>query len=186
VGEANAALGWRQVFSLDGVLVIRGEAVCEKERISTLTDKPPPTAIFDLALCVGTVYHDRAMVAHTEPVNSWGHKPCGEFALRSLPVSRWGGGAPRPPGNRRGRPEVQTLLFSASDSAYGGRYLSAGLAERNAHNEPSPSQAAASSAFALPLAPSDEGSHCGGASCLVREVLTSLSRLNDALGTAST
>lgn len=125
------------------------------------------------------------MVAHTEPVKSWGHKPCGEFALRLPPVSRWGSGAPRPPGTRRGKPEVQTLLNSASDSAYGDRYLFAGLAERNAHNELLPSQAAAPFASPFSLAPSHEGNHRSRAGSLVREVFTPLARLNGDLGKAS-
>lgn len=125
------------------------------------------------------------MVAHTEPVRSWGEKPCGEIVFPTTTCVSAGGGAPRPPGTGRGKPEVQTLRNSALNSAYGGRQFVAGLADRRAINEPSSSHAAAptaSSSFAL--APSDEGCHRDRAGCFFREVSSSHGLVGD-LGTAA-
>lgn len=123
------------------------------------------------------------MVAHTEPVRSWGQKPCGKFAFPTTTcVSAGGGAAPRPPGTGRGNPEVQTLRNSALELAYGRRQLLAGVADRRATNEQVPSHAAASTAGPFALAPSSEGDHRGRASGIVRDFF--LSRMNDDLGTA--
>jgi len=124
------------------------------------------------------------MVAHTEPVKSWGHKPCGKFASRLTPVSRAGGGAPRPPGTGRGNPEVKTLLYSASDSATGGRRTSAGLAERNTQNEQLSSQAAAPLRPPISLSSSYEGGDHGRARNLLGGTIVSLVGLGGDLGTA--
>jgi len=51
------------------------------------------------------------MVAHTEPVITWGFEPCGRnFLPITTCVSGWGGAVPRPTGIVRGRSEVQTSL----------------------------------------------------------------------------
>jgi hypothetical protein len=125
------------------------------------------------------------MVAHTEPVLSWGQKPCGEFALRLLPVSRWGAARRARPGPGAADPRYKRS-FSVHPTVPTGAGDVAGLAERNAHNEPSPSQAAAPFTFALSVASSDEVDHRGGADCIVCEVLLSLMRLTGDLGTALT
>lgn len=123
------------------------------------------------------------MVAHTEPVRSWGPKPCGEIVSSTTTcVSAGGGAAPRPPGTGRGKPEVQTLRNSALEQAYGGRHFFAGVAERRATNEQIPSHAAASAAGTVSMAPSFEGDYRGGSGGGLRETL--FSRLNDDLGTA--
>lgn len=123
------------------------------------------------------------MVAQTEPVRSWGHKPCGGiFSPTTTCVSAGGGVAPRPPGTGRGKPEVQTLRNSALELAYGRRHLSAGVAERRATHEQVPSHEAASIAGTFALAPSYEGDYRGGSGGSLREALPS--RLNDDLGTA--
>ena len=121
------------------------------------------------------------MVAHTEPVRSWGHKPCGEIRSPTTTCVSGGGGAPRPPGTGRGEPEVQTLRNSALEQAYGRRHLCAGEAERRATNEQTPTHAAASHPGTFALAPSYEGDHRGGSGTGLREAF--FSRLNDDLGT---
>jgi len=125
------------------------------------------------------------MVAHTEPVRSWGRKPCGEIASPTTTcVSAAGSGAPRPPGTGRGKPEVQTLRNSALNSAYGGRQFVAGLAERRATNEPSSSHAAAPAAFSFALASSHEGDHRDWTGGVISEVFSSSGVTGD-LGTAA-
>lgn len=88
-------------------------------------------------------YEGFAMVAHTEPVKSWGDEPCGRKYLPTTTcVSAGGGFAPRPPGYGRGKPEVKTLLNSAPDCAYGAGEMPA--ASSGATNEQISSPAAAS------------------------------------------
>jgi hypothetical protein len=122
------------------------------------------------------------MVAHTEPVRSWGHKPCGEICSPTTTCVSAGGGPPRPPGTGRGKPEVKPLHNSALNSAYGGRQIVAGLADRRATNEPSSSQAAAPAARPIALAPSVEGDHCDWSGGILREAF--FSRLIGDLGIA--
>ena len=122
------------------------------------------------------------MVAHTEPVRSWGHKPCGEIRSPTTTCVSGGGGAPRPPGTGRGKPEVQTLRNSALKQANGRRQFVAGEAERRATNEHRPSHAAASTAGTFTLASSLEDGHRCWSGGDLREPF--FSRLNDDLGTA--
>lgn len=123
------------------------------------------------------------MVAHTEPVRSWGHKPCGESSSPTTTcVSAGGGAAPRPPGTGRGEPEVQTLRNSALELAYGRRHFSAGVADRRVPNEQASSHAAASAAGTFALAPCFQGNYRGGTGGSIREAV--FSRMKDDLGTA--
>lgn len=120
------------------------------------------------------------MVAQPEPVRSWGHKPCGEVIS---PTTTWVSGwrrAPRPPGIGRGDPEVQTLLYWASELTNGG----ASRPGRKEADEQRTSQAAALSSTPVILAPSHEGCHCDGADRHVRDVAISRTRLGGDLGTA--
>jgi len=124
------------------------------------------------------------MVAHTEPVNSWGQKPCGEFALRPPPVSRRGAARRARPGTGAANPRYKRS-FSVLPTAPTGAGAFTGLAERKAHNEQRPSQAAAPSALSLAMDPSYEGDYCGGAGNRFRDVFDSRARLNDDLGKAT-
>ena len=125
------------------------------------------------------------MVAHTEPVKSWGQKPCGEIVSPTTTcVSAAGSGAPRPPGTGRGDPEVQTLRNSALNSAYGGRQIVAGRAERRVPNELLPSYAAAPATSSLALATSHEGGYRDRAGGVIPNVSFSHSRMTGDLGTA--
>ena len=124
------------------------------------------------------------MVAHTAPVKSWGHKPCGGIVLPTTTSVAEGSGAPRPPGTGRGNPEVQTLRNSALEQAYGGRNF-ADLAERRAKNEQRPSHAAASAPWPFTMDPSDEGDRRDRADGVFRDVsYQETDRLTDDLGTA--
>ena len=149
-----------------------------------LFDKISQRAIFHLAPAVATCDETRAMVAHDEPVKSWGDKPCrGVIPLTTTCVSAGGGAAPRPPGTGRGNPEVQTFRNIALKLAYGHRHFSADVADRRATNGQISSHAAASAARSIAMAPSNEGSDCDRATGGIRETFPS--RVNDDLGTAA-
>lgn len=125
------------------------------------------------------------MVAHTDPVRSWGLWPCGEFVTPTTTcVSAGGGVAPRPPGTGRGKPEVQTLRNSVLRQAYGRRHFFAGVAERRKTNEQRSSHAAASPAAApLAMALRNEGAGSDRAGSGFGE--KDFSRVIDDLGTAA-
>ena len=125
-----------------------------------------------------------AMVAHTEPVRSWGRRPCGEIGSPTTTCVWAGCGAPRPPGTGRGMPEVNSLRNSVLNRAYGRRPLDVGVADRRTTNEQRPSHAASSSTpEAFAVAPSDEGCHCDWSGCGLRG--SHFPRLNDDLGIAA-
>lgn len=127
-----------------------------------------------------------AMIAHSEPVNSWGLEPCGRHSLLTTTCVSAGGGAPRPTGTGRGVSEVEMLLNSALNRAYGDRHL-AGLAQWRALNEQRPSpEAAPPAAWSFTLAPSLEGDHRDWPSSIVRMAFLSSARISGDLGTAST
>jgi len=99
------------------------------------------------------------MVAHPEPVRSWGHKPCGGVTPPTTTCVSGGWRRAAPARDRARQPRGKTLRNSALELAYGRRQLSAGVAERSATNEQRPSHAAASAAEPVALAPSFEGGH---------------------------
>lgn len=146
-------------------------------------DRISLSAIFYLADGATACHEARAMVAHDEPVRSWGDKPCrGEIPLTTTCVSAGGGAAPRPPGTGRGNPEVQTFRNIALKLAYGHRHLFADVAERRAIDGQTSSHATASATGSVAMAPSYEGSDRDWATGGIREAFSS--RVNDDLGTA--
>lgn len=151
----------------------------------TFVDKISLRAIFHLSKPLKLCSYHSAMVAHTDPVRSWGPRPCGEMASPTTTcVSAGGGVAPRPPGTGRGKPEVQTLRNSVLRQAYGRRPFFAGVAERRKTNEQQPSHEAASSAagpLAMALRNEGAGSDRAGGGFSEED----FSRVIDDLGTAA-
>jgi hypothetical protein len=144
-----------------------------------------PVAIFYLERIANRCYRSRAMIAHTEPVRSWGFEPCGRLVLPTITcVSAGGGAAPRPSGNGRGNPEVITFLNSALDRTDGGRQF-AGLVQRRAFNEQRPSPATAPSASPVSMAHPHEGDHRTRAIGIRHSSSSSNGRLGGDLGTAA-
>lgn len=135
-------------------------------------DKLSPGVIIHLENLRGLCFYVPAMVAHTEPVRSWGHKPCGSEMLSTTTCVSGGWRRAAPARDRARQPRGKTLRNCALEQAYGRRQIPAGVAERSATNEQRPSHAAASAAEAVALAPSHEGGHSDWPGGFVRQAFS--------------
>jgi hypothetical protein len=130
-------------------------------------------------------YVGLAMVAHKEPVLSWGDiKPCKEIVSLIITCVSAGGLRAAPVRDRARHARGINAPELSSHLCLRGPANVAGLAERRAPNEQGPSHAAAPAAHPVTMADLDEGSHCGRKGGFVRDVSDEASRVIGDLGTA--